>query len=472
MPIAKIAKIAKVAKVAKVAKLDHRRSFPQCRARWARALPPRPGRPMRPGRPGRLARLACLACLLYLPFIGCRGGNLDIFAAGQRPAQEFREDWESVPRLFRGDDFMALARALGAEKGEFESRAAYAEKIKEIAERKGKYVFLVDPGKEGLHNFDVVYNPNIEQFRISVSINWNSSMLMALTESSVDAYMSPNAFGGRTRIVDMAIDKYFMRLLNESLDAVAPTDRTIFEGGLKYPSSHAQVFKGRVKLLLVAALVPGRAGADGAYAKALDGNLYYDREFHLTDATAAHPVNLNEYSHYLYAKLDSIWVYDELTGAVLGKHSVAKNDEYVRQARQALADGKYYTAQALVSRLPDSNPVAQKVKEEIEAMRLDNAEEENRRLARDRKNERLRNYGPEPDPAVLKRFIQRLVLVLIDAPSEILTISQPMKALATVDGELRASWQVRVEVRNKREQLTNHLYLYIKHDEIIGYELM
>jgi hypothetical protein len=404
--------------------------------------------------------------------LGCRDAPLALFATRPHAPPEFQEGWESVPRQFRGDSFAALARALGDERGEFELASAYSERMRAVAEQKRKFVFMVDPGRDELYNFSVRYDPERERFDIGVSANWDSSMLLAQTESGRDAFLVGNAFGTATRIVDLAVDKYYARLVNESLNMVTPGEKIIYEGTLKCPPAEAPALKGRVRMLVVASVVPGQGGAERAYAKSFEGNPYYSREFHLADATAAQPVNLNENSHFLYARLDSVWMYDEPTGAVLKKHRPGEDDEAVRQARQALAEGRYYTAQALVSKLPGSNPVVRKIREEVEAMRLENAEDESRRLAEDRRNERLKNHGPDPDPAIVRRFIQRLVPVLVDAPSEILAISPPVKSLATINGELRAAWQVRADVRNKRDQVTNHLYVYIRFDEILWYELL
>jgi hypothetical protein len=388
-------------------------------------------------------------------------------------APEFDADWTSVPKQFGGDSFVALARALGDERGEFELASTYAARIRAVAEQKRKFAFPVDPGRDELYNFSVRYDPESERFDISASINWDSSMLLAQTESGRNAFVVKNAFGTATRVVDLAVDKYYARLANESLNAVTPKERPLYEGTLKCPPAEAPALKGRIKMLVVAGVVPGGAErAHAAYAKSFEGNPYYSREFFLDDATAAQPVNLNENSHFLYVRLDSLWIYDNLTGAVLKKYSPAADDVAVRQARQALGEGKYYTAQALVADLPGSNPIVQKIRDDVETMRLENAEDESRRHEEGRRNERLRNHGPDPDPAIVKKFVQRLVPVLIDAPSEILAISPSVKSLATIDGELRAAWQVKVDVLNKRDQVVNHLYVYIRFDEILWFELL
>jgi hypothetical protein len=431
----------------------------------------RRGRP--PLRPFGLAGLVCLtfAGLASLAsFTGCRDAPVALFATRPHAAPEFDDGWDSVPRQFRGDSFAALSRALGDERGEFELPSAYAARMKAVAEQKRKFAFMVDPGRDELYNFSVRYDPEAERFDIGVSVNWDSSVLLAQTESGRGAFLAPNAFGAATRIVDLAVDKYYARLANESLNMVTPKERPLYEGTLRCPPAEAPGLKGRIKMLVVAGIVPGPSGAERAYAKTFEGNPYYSREFFLADATAAQPVNLNESSHFLHVRLDSVWIYDDLTGAVLKKHRPAGDDEAVRQARQALAEGKYYTAQALVSGL--SGPVAQKIRDDAEAMRLENAEDESRRLEEGRRNERLRNHGPDPDPVIVKRFVQRLVPVLIDAPSEILSISPSVRSLATIDGELRAAWQVRADVLNKRDQVVRHLYVYIRFDEILWFELL
>ena len=415
----------------------------------------------------------CFVCLALLASIGGVVGVGCVNAStGSRPAPEFDGDWSNVPKAFKGDDFVALSRALSVEQGEFEPLAAYTKKIRGLAEQKEKYVFLLDAGTGKLPNFGVRYNPSKEVFEIKVTVGWDSTMLLAQDENSRYAFGSMNAFGTSTRVVDMAVDKYSVRLLNESLNIVTPTDRTLFEGTLKSPLAEAPGLKGRIRFLLVAKVVPGPAGSAKAYAKSLEGNPYYSREFFLTDATTANPVNLNEYTHFLNTRLEAVWVYDEQTGAVLRKVTFAENDGAIAQARQALAEGKYYTAEALVSKLPADSPVVKKIKDEISAMRLENADDENRRRAEDMKNERLRVHGPEPDPVVTKRFIQRLVPTLIEGPTEIVAAAPPVRALSTINGELRAVWQVRVEVRSKRDQTMSHLYVYLKYDEIVGYDLI
>jgi hypothetical protein len=415
-------------------------------------------------------RLLCLPFAALLSLAGCRDAPLALLATRPRAAPEFDGGWESVPRQFRGDSFAALARALGDERGEFETAAAYAERIRAAAGQKGRFVFQVDPGRDELYNFSVRYDPEKEQFAIGVYANWDSTVLLAQTESGRNAFLAGNAFGGATRIVDLAVDKYYARLLNESLNMVTPKDKVVYEGTLRCPPAEAPALKGRAKMRVVVRVVPGQGGAERAYAKTFEGNPYYSREFHLADATSAQPVNLNENSHFLYVRLDSVWIYDEPTGAVLKKHRPAGDDEAVRLAREALAEGKYYTAQALVSDL--RGPVAQKIRDDVEAMRLENADDENRRLAEARRDDRLKNHGPDPDPVIVRRFIQRLVPTLIDAPSEILAVSPSVRSLATIDGELRAAWQVRADILNKRDRITNHLYVYIRFDEILWFELL
>jgi hypothetical protein len=313
-----------------------------------------------------------------------------------------------------------------------------------------------------MDGFGVRYDADREQFEVKVSRGWDSSMLLAKEEIAPAAGRQQPAFGSGPRTTDLVVESYSLRLVNESLAIVTPTDKVIYEGVTKYPLTDAPNFKGRIKMLVVARLAPVTEA----------GNPYYEREYSLSEATVVRPVNINEYSHFLGARLDSIWVYDGLTGLVIGKHHLAPEDENVVLARRALADGSYYTALAMISKLPGGNPVVHKIKQDIEAMRLENADEEQRRLLEDVKNEKLRNHGPEPDPAVVKKFIQKLVPTLVTPPCEVTTISSSVKSLATVNGELRAAWQVRAEVKSKKGLSTSYLYVYFKYDEIIGFDLI
>jgi len=425
-----------------------------------------PRRPLGGGRP--CAAMAAMACLC-LPLPGCLFP--DVCADGHdRAAQQAQDTWTRVPPQWKGDDIVGLVKELCAERGEYESSAAYSERIRRIAEKKARYAFAVEPSADGLYNFIVEYSPDDGRFAVNVTADWDSSMLLAQTESRRDALLARNASGRGVRVADLTIDRYSIVLTNESLGRAEAAARTIYSTGVGVPPARAPGYKGRIRVLLVAALVPGRPEAALGWPPA--GNRYYGREHYLSDALLPYPMNLNEYSHFLYASLESIWVYDGLTGAVLGRCDVAEGDARIRQARQALAEGRHFTAEALVSGLPDAAPAVRAIREGIEAARLERAAEEDRRLAEARRSEQIRNHGPAPEPAVVRRMVREMAPRLMGGPCDVLSISALTTAIATIGGEPRALWQVKAEVRDRGGQAVRHLYVYIKYDEVLGHDLI
>jgi len=226
---------------------------------------------------------------------------------------QFQESWTSIPTAFKGDDFVALAKSLDAHKGEFESDNMFVARLNGIANKKEKYVFLIDSKAQydaNLEKYDVVFGFNVyDIYKNSISIT--------------DKVLS-DAAGAKYE------DRYRAVVTNESLYyEEKPTSLSIppiLKRTLAIPLAEAQKYKGKIKWALIVKLGPEIIGTLSKYSyidRYETHNRYFVKVINLpTDKEKLlYGIQLI-IIHNIFVNLESIWLYNDLDGKIIEKINI------------------------------------------------------------------------------------------------------------------------------------------------------
>ncbi|MDR1840998.1 MAG: hypothetical protein LBQ86_03640 [Holophagales bacterium] len=209
---------------------------------------------------------------------------------------EFYEDWDVMPINFKGDDIAALTNALGVEKGEYESTAAYNDKLKSIAESKEKWVFAIrsaDSDRFGNGGISLKYEPDKEQYDIIIQCSGGSSKNII----PILPY-------------DGLLHKYYIEIDNNISNNNISFERLVLKTNFKISPAEAPKYKNKIKALAVVKSVPKTNDyiPSTGFIESIIGrrsNIYLDRN--------------RDDVNYLNTHLEAIWIYEEVSGKIIEK---------------------------------------------------------------------------------------------------------------------------------------------------------
>jgi hypothetical protein len=390
-------------------------------------------------------------------------------SASQPKDQVFQTSWSTIPATYKGDDIVALIQALSVERGSFESTVEYNDRLEYIAVQKEKYAFFADPDLEELYNFEVKYNPDKRCYDIVIFSDWRTSLLLRQIEKERDATEKQSAFGTKKPLLDSIVNNYSIHLMNESMHGPIGMEKVLFEGTIKVSPEDAPKYKNRIKIILLARIVPSAKIEGDSPIDVLSENPYYSRSYQQTDVVLPRPINATEYTHYLNVNLDTIYFYDSLDRRIIGRFSMAEDDFNAKQARMAIQDRDFIIAAEYISKLPYYSAAAQELRKSIETERQASSVNTPHRI-RDIEED-FKNFGPEPTKSMVNKLLHEVIPTKFSKPVEILTVTKPVKALTAINREFYATWQVKAEIKSPGQPRTRILYLYIKNDTVFGSEL-
>ena len=284
----------------------------------------------------------------------------------------FQEDWEVIPKGFKGDDIVAITAPLTRLKGEYESTNDYNATLKRFVESNEKFVFVIEPVLIEMYSssslyygnsenpdqtFFSKYDPDLEQYDIKIIAR--NGIVNRFPDIRVNIFKMPDRRYEKEYVSDFGSlywgrdsKKVFDQLLNRfhfsghlrnipfekngiptgwasvlqtyfsmlegvysiRVDDFVTKDRsnyrnmqeTVLQTAYHVSPVVARIYKDKIKALLIGKII---SKLNTTYkvnydSTRVESNTYYDSDHS---------------GHYLNAKLEAIWIYEEVTGKVIEK---------------------------------------------------------------------------------------------------------------------------------------------------------
>jgi hypothetical protein len=213
----------------------------------------------------------------------------------QQASPKFQENWTHVPKAFKGNDIVSLAKSLSSPKGEFESTAAYEERLGALVRKTGRCAFVYSC----LDDYDA------DKESYSIKLGESSTIPLHYKDKRTDMYLERTSYK-----ITLTSAVHFQRQF-----AISPI--------------YAPKYKGKFRIILIGNIVPfGKrpsTGFDGLGTTHIVNSFYCHRSssYAFTDMELIElrviRNNARSYEHFVSFQLDSIWLYNELDGKIIEK---------------------------------------------------------------------------------------------------------------------------------------------------------
>jgi hypothetical protein len=224
------------------------------------------------------------------------------FTVATLTAQTFDPSWQRLPKGFKGDNIVSLAKALDTKKGEYESTEKFSARLAKLVPEGRVYIFLCDADP-----FKTEYNADVQEFSFS-RLSFDPYIRVIEIKKHGKSYYGTNAFGVGAKI---------SKLIKTTYAVFDPGwDRNIgVSFRLKVPSGSAKAFKKDFGFALVVTLMPDPDfGEKGAVQ---NGTPYLRVSYYQSEPTVSNAIDYDSTTYALVADVQSVVVFRTSDRSVL-----------------------------------------------------------------------------------------------------------------------------------------------------------
>lgn len=216
-------------------------------------------------------------------------------------AQDFDLAWKVIPKSFKGDNIVQLAKSLNTKKGEFESTINFNERIKILVPEGKTYTFLCS-----VNPFSSDYDADSQAFLLSVP-SYEAHLTVFKVDQNGKSWSGTNAFGVKKKVKELKVIEY-------ALAPIALNGYSHIKFQFQSSIAKAKEIKKDLGIALIAKLVPSPH-----FGKTYNSmpNPYFSESTFYSQATTSRPLEYLSYSYLLTAEIQKVVVYQKSNREIL-----------------------------------------------------------------------------------------------------------------------------------------------------------